>query len=338
MIQTLEIQNFKSIRHLRLDCRRVNLFIGEPNTGKSNILEALGLFSVPHTWEIRDFVRMERMEDLFYNQDISQPVTVQWEGKFDHAPLMPHWAQVTADQEALQFTLSLSQGLVMEITYHGEGSPIAEKPPLLGTLFKFYRFSPSVVFARRPFGFLLPPRGENLPQILMVHKDLRRLVGEFFDSFGLKLVIKPAENKVEVQLREQEGLVVSIPYLSIADTLQRLIFYVAAMKTNQNAVLIFEEPEAHAFPLYTKYLAEHIALDSANQYFLSTHDPFFLRSLVEKTPLDEIAVFVVYLRESQTMLRPLTTRGDLESVLDMDAELFFNLDWFTGTPDTSESG
>jgi len=172
----------------------------------------------------------------------------------------------------------------------------------------------------------------------MVHKDLRQLVGEFFDSFGLKLVIKPAENRVEVQLREQEGLVVSVPYLSTADTLQRLIFCIAAMKTNQNAVLIFEEPEAHTFPLYTKYLAERIALDSANQYFFSTHDPFFLISLVEKTPLDEIAVFVVRLQEGQTMLRPLTTKEDLGSVLDMDAEIFFNLDWFTEAPDTSESG
>jgi len=77
MIQTLEIQNFKSIRYLQMDCRRVNLFIGEPNTGKSNILEALGLFSVPHTWEIRDFVRMESMDDLFYEHDISQKVMVR---------------------------------------------------------------------------------------------------------------------------------------------------------------------------------------------------------------------------------------------------------------------
>jgi hypothetical protein len=80
MIQTLEIQNFKSIRYLQMDCRRVNLFIGEPNTGKSNILEALGLFSVPHTWEIRDFVRMESMDDLFYEHDISQRVMVRYDG------------------------------------------------------------------------------------------------------------------------------------------------------------------------------------------------------------------------------------------------------------------
>lgn len=45
MITKLGIKNFKSIKDLELDCKRVNVFIGEPNTGKSNILEALGLLS-----------------------------------------------------------------------------------------------------------------------------------------------------------------------------------------------------------------------------------------------------------------------------------------------------
>src|SRR6185436_19575159 len=35
------------IRHQRIeDCRRVNVFIGYPNTGKSKILEALSLFEI----------------------------------------------------------------------------------------------------------------------------------------------------------------------------------------------------------------------------------------------------------------------------------------------------
>ena len=45
MIKNLEIKNFKSIKHLEMECKRINLFIGEPNAGKSNILEALGLAS-----------------------------------------------------------------------------------------------------------------------------------------------------------------------------------------------------------------------------------------------------------------------------------------------------
>lgn len=38
MISPVSIQNFKSIRHLEFEARRVNVFIGEPNTGKSNFL------------------------------------------------------------------------------------------------------------------------------------------------------------------------------------------------------------------------------------------------------------------------------------------------------------
>ncbi|MDZ7336887.1 MAG: AAA family ATPase, partial [candidate division KSB1 bacterium] len=45
MISILEIKNFKSIKHITLDCRKVNIFIGKPNTGKSNILESVSIFS-----------------------------------------------------------------------------------------------------------------------------------------------------------------------------------------------------------------------------------------------------------------------------------------------------
>jgi len=34
MIENLRIRNFKSIRDLNLKCSRINVFIGEPNTGK----------------------------------------------------------------------------------------------------------------------------------------------------------------------------------------------------------------------------------------------------------------------------------------------------------------
>ncbi|MFT7483111.1 MAG: AAA15 family ATPase/GTPase, partial [Oceanospirillaceae bacterium] len=53
-VEKLEIKNFKSIRDLTLtDFRRINLFIGRPNVGKSNLLEALGMFSL---WNI-DYVK-----------------------------------------------------------------------------------------------------------------------------------------------------------------------------------------------------------------------------------------------------------------------------------------
>ncbi len=45
MIEHLAIERFKSILSLAIPCRKVNVFIGAPDTGKTNILEALYLLS-----------------------------------------------------------------------------------------------------------------------------------------------------------------------------------------------------------------------------------------------------------------------------------------------------
>jgi AAA15 family ATPase/GTPase len=75
MIGVLQITNFKSVRSLRLDCKRINVFIGEPNTGKSNILESLGLLSFAyygrHGYPATRFVRHESPTNLFYDQSVT---------------------------------------------------------------------------------------------------------------------------------------------------------------------------------------------------------------------------------------------------------------------------
>ena len=74
MIKHISIKNFKSIKNVDLDCSRINIFIGKPNTGKSNILEALGLFSSirfsrytsDKQYISKDIVRYEHFINFFY--------------------------------------------------------------------------------------------------------------------------------------------------------------------------------------------------------------------------------------------------------------------------------
>ena len=72
-IKNIEIKNFKSIRHQTIDdCRRVNVFIGYPNVGKSNILEALGLFSLlqlggRENFDLDQICRVKNFSELFFN-------------------------------------------------------------------------------------------------------------------------------------------------------------------------------------------------------------------------------------------------------------------------------
>ncbi len=79
MINHLTIRNFKSIKDLRLTCKKMNIFIGEPNTGKSNILEALSLRSLNamlgQTLN-QNIFRYKTIGDLFYDFNIDNPVEV----------------------------------------------------------------------------------------------------------------------------------------------------------------------------------------------------------------------------------------------------------------------
>jgi AAA15 family ATPase/GTPase len=72
-IPSISTKNFKSIRDLQITgCSRVNLFIGKPNVGKSNILEALSTFSIPYlrensTRKLSHLIRLENLNDLLEN-------------------------------------------------------------------------------------------------------------------------------------------------------------------------------------------------------------------------------------------------------------------------------
>ena len=101
-------------------------------------------------------------------------------------------------------------------------------------------------------------------------------------------------------------------------------------------MLLFEEPEANTFPFYTKYLAELIALEESNEYFIATHNPYLLLSLVEKTPMDQIAVFLTYMENYETKLRQFSNE-ELSDLIDLGSSTFFNLDKFSPEQDVSLS-
>ncbi len=61
-----------------------------------------------------------------------------------------------------------------------------------------------------------------------------------------------------------------------------------------------------------------MALDkSNNQYFIATHNPYFLEPIVEKTPLSELNVFITYFENYQTRLR-LLEPTELKDLMNID--------------------
>jgi AAA15 family ATPase/GTPase len=327
-VETLKIKNFKSIKDLVLPCRRVNIFIGEPNTGKSNILEAIGLISHVSYGPLSNFVRFETMMDLYYDRNLEDNITVSFDEYtiqivFKNGTFIGNFffTDTNGNTATLNvFNYNYGGGGSLQRGRFGRVSQILE-------MFKFYRFSKLKGFPDTSSDFLLPPHGQNLLHILLTRKDLRKTASDLFKKFGYRLLLTPSEGKIEVQ-KDLEDVAVSIPYTLTSDTLERIVFYLAAMYSNKDSVLSFEEPEAHAFPYYTKYLAERIALDQTNnQYFIATHNPYFLGSVIEKTPKSEIATFVTYFEDYQTKIK-LLSESEIERALAMGPDFFFNIDHF----------
>ena len=357
MFDHLEIRNFKSVEHLELSCRRVNVLIGEPNTGKSNILEALGLISfVGHSEtanDLRQFVRYDDVSNLFYDDDLGRQLEIVLSATYsmDNAQRMPGLlgpfhtrlqlgfsngrfeGGVGAEGFQIQETVaepvrvSISPGRYSIFGDHRSLDVRRGNDSLVeAAACKFYRFSPMSTFPENGGRFLLPPSGANLLSLMLQNRDLRAEANALLSSRGLRLGLRPQENKIEV-IKALEDVIISHSYHLASDTFQRLVFYMAALRTNSDSVLVFEEPEAHAFPYYTKYLAERIALDEQrNQYFISTHNPYFLLPILEKTLSEDIAVFITYYDDHHTQVRQLA-QDELETIFD-DVDVFSNIDMF----------
>jgi AAA15 family ATPase/GTPase len=320
MITKLSVSNFKSVRQLDIECKKVNLFIGEPNTGKSNILEALALmsWSANPGQNLGDYVRFQTTQNLFYDQLLDRDIRMSLSlssGKPDAS------LYVRFENDRFELRSQPNSAVHAYLDYRGNFS--GSKLPLTGDI-KFFRFKNLPGYTDATPGGLKPPDGANLFSVVFGSESLRETMKEFFLKYGLRLVLKPQEKVIELQ-KQTDDLVFSYPYVLTSDTLRRIIFYTVAIASNKDSVLVFEEPESNAFPYYTKYLGERIALDQSNQLFIATHNPYLLSAVIEKARKEDVQVFITYFKDFQTRVKPLAANQLSEL---MEADPFFNLDRF----------
>jgi len=322
MITKLSVSNFKSVRQLDIECKKVNLFIGEPNTGKSNILEALGFIGwlgQPGDIPLSDSIRFQTMPNLFYDQLLDQDIVVRASITDTSYPKL----DVALKHDKSKF-LFIERGKPFRVvTYEGKAD---EARMISGKMarIKLFRFKTLDRYDSNQSESLRPPNGDNLFSVVISSKILRETMSEFFRKYGLKLVMKPHEKVFELQ-KEVDDLVFSYPYTLTSDTLRRIIFYTVAIASNKDSVLVFEEPESNSFPYYTKYLGERIALDQTNQFFIATHNPYLLSAVIEKSHKEDVQIFITYFKDFQTRVKPLMPDQVVEL---MEADPFFNLDHF----------
>lgn len=331
-IHDIEIKNFKSIRQAKIeDCRRINVFIGYPNVGKSNILEALSLFEIGTIGDVdfRDFLRFETYSNLFFNNDIANSIQVSLN-----------------DDETIQIKFE-SKGKYLSIRSESKRMFFEMKVPLNGFAInsmehvnkasddydslerlqvKKYIFHPKQEkHSLHDSKELVSPFGENIAAVINLHSSLKREVVDIFKQYGLKYAIDENGNIMIVkEYQDQEVRI--FPYIQTADTIQRLIFYKAAITSNRESILLFEEPEAHMFPPYiSKFTSDVIYDKNNNQYFIATHSPFVLNDFMEDLDKNELSIYAVGYSNGETKVRRLSDEQVTE-VYQYGVDLFFNLE------------
>jgi AAA15 family ATPase/GTPase len=332
MITELHIRNFKSVKAVDLKCSRINVFIGEPNTGKSNILETIALLHLfvdryrKFTRSDLSFIfRISQWNQLFHWRDLSQAISLD---------------AVVNSEHSIQLKLQYDESINWIGVVHGDNEITALDPNELDydlalekdgiVRFGFYRFRSRNVYRSREDRFVVPPDAPNLLEVVRTSgRELVIALSNLFSKYGLALVLEMPSGSIKLQHsigEENIPIVASLPYSLLSDTLQRMVFNLAIILGNKKMVIALEEPETHTFPVYVKYLAEKIARDkNDNQYFISTHNPYFLISLLEKAPKKDVNVFITSLENYETKVRMLTDEQKVE-ILDMGSDVFFNLD------------
>ena len=341
-LDNIEIKNFKSIRHQKIEgCKRINVFIGYPNVGKSNILEALSLLTFIREKRrpigLKGLVRFEKLSQLFNYNNIQNPAVVYFNKdyslsvKYEDEKHLDFSIREKNENKPYSFPLSVGEETLNSSQTDGVDDFSGMFPDIKKLFVKPYKFSETKIFNESFSALELKlPFGKNLFELIVNNSKVQKEFSELLKFYNLDLVIDVSANDVKISPKIKDGIIQTIPISSMADTLVRLVFFKTAILTNKDSVLLFEEPESHMFPPYiSKFTSDIIFDENNNQFFITTHSPFVLNDLMENLKSDELAVYIVsYKKETSETIIDRMSDEDMHEAYQFGYDFFMNIDKF----------
>ena len=167
LVRNIRIKHFKSLEDVEIKgCKRYNLFVGRPNVGKSNLLEALALHCIPFVLRgkepsLRSLVRAEHIGELFFDGNTEAPILVDCDnlGSVTISSIPNDGAAITMQSPANQpiCSYALSTDMALSADSKQDTADV-----------KVLAYRPTSDVQRQSQGArqLFPPAGANLMEVV----------------------------------------------------------------------------------------------------------------------------------------------------------------------------
>lgn len=345
MITGLQIKNYRGFGNdggNLFGIKKINLFLGKNNTGKSNILRFLGFLGEnrPLSSEkklsilpgVTDYYDKDSNNQIEFRIDFEinstkaktlQPLEISnfyvtyrmvriGTAPTDHSTRLDlidsfvHTAKEEKVRQYAQEKLGILEGPFKDVLTNALGHI---KPASLLTL-------PHIFFLDE-FRKLLD--NEDLK------KDLNKIINydhlheenkekkDALIGFISRILKEPVEIKIprieqEIELSMQGGRL--LPLSSFGTGVHQIILLGMYLVTKEKAIFCIDEPELHLHPSYQKDFLKFISDHTDHQYFIATHSNNFLDFAVK-----EKEVFSVKLEDNRTVISKCMEIGEISEVL-----------------------
>lgn len=364
-IKELKIKNFKSIKDCNLQLKRVNIFVGKPNVGKSNFLEAITMLDSFYD-DLEGLVRVDKLSDLFYMKNTTKPIQIESDSKaiivtnrsFNKTSLEKFYVTKNKNTQELINELVSKNGYLDDkfnfefiqnsLIYEkisrklvgarnfGAGHSFNNSQHLRAELdenldeiitnIKNYKYVNDTRLQNGNGINLQLPFGENLLNIIESNSEINDEMGKIAKEYGYIFYMDFDTNSYQFQ-KMIKNVGYKFDKLLLADTLKRYIFYFAAIKSNYDSIIVLEEPESHCYPKYIAKIGYEIMNSLSNQFFIATHSPYLIQEMMNDELKNDVAIHVCSfdLETSETKVRTLT-ENELKDISDYQVELFLSIE------------
>lgn len=269
-LQWLEIQNFRGIKHVKIEDFTDLVFIGKNNTGKSTILEGIYL-NLLLKGQKQPTMACVFFHD-FFNKNPFEVLRNKRKRAFDD-----HWAykknfpiRILSNLSELTIPRPFSWGL------SGVKNVVLLYPELC--------IDPSYpLYVREHIADF------GLEAIQKIAKALTERLG-LEEELGYI-----EERKGDIYFVFEKK---SVPFENVGDGLKIAFVVFAICYYLTDGIILIEEPEAHQHPKSLEFICEALAdASKSNQIFISTHSLEFLEMILEKAKAKDVSVNVYKLLE-----------------------------------------